>query len=269
MVMLKAISHDKSLVFHTFAGAIIGYLVLHPVTMLIYQFVFEIPLDAFGREVDNFWQSIFLSFDLPMLEMGFYFTLLGGCLGLGSGFYYRSISRKDRQLQRQEGELRRNVLSLIDDGESGKVEFKSSLRWDLKKECIGKEIEKSVLKTLAGFMNMKGGTLIIGVGDDGEITGLESDYCTLKKKNRDGFEQKIMQLISNCLGTDLCSRVHVMFHNIEGKEVCRVYTEPSPRPVYLQNGKDVRYYLRTGNSTRELNVEEAIQYISVRGKDFQ
>jgi len=236
--------------------------------MLIYQLVFDLPSPFFWRGFNNFWQSIFLPFDLPMLEMGFYFTLLGGLLGFGSGLYYRSITRKNLLLQKQERELRRNVLSLIEGGESEKVEFKSSLRWDFKMGNVNKELERSVLKSIAGFLNVQGGTLIIGVGDNGDITGIEKDCNTFKRKSRDGFEQCIVQLISNYLGTDLCSQVHMMFHHVGGKEVCRVYLEPSPRPVYLQNGKDVRYYLRTGNSTRELNVEEAMHYITDHEKGF-
>ncbi len=234
--------------------------------MLIYQLVFEPPGRSIKELLASLIRHMFLSFNLPMLEMSLYFVILGGLLGLVSGLYDRIIAGKNLLLQRQEGELRRNVISLIDEGESDNVEFKSSLRWDYATAAVSRELEKSVLKTIAGFMNGKGGTLIIGVGDGGEILGLERDYSTLKKKNRDGFEQQAIQLICNHLGTDLCSIVHVMFHDVGGREVCRVYAEASTRPVYLQKGKDVRYYLRAGNSTRELNVEEAIHYISVRGK---
>jgi len=37
-------------------------------------------------------------------------------------------------------------------------------------------------------MNGEGGSLIIGVADDGEILGLKADYNILRKKDRDGFE---------------------------------------------------------------------------------
>ena len=242
----------------------VGYLILHPVTMFIYQWVFDLPVRDFGGTVGRPWLPLFLSFDLPMMEMGFYFVLLGGLLGLGSGLYYRSLSRKNLLLERQERELRRNVLSLIEEGENERVEFKSSLRWDFRRGKVNKDLELSVLKSIAGFMNVRGGTLIIGVDDRGEITGIEKDCVTLKRRNRDGFEQCIGHLISDHLGADLCSQVRLTFHRIDEREVCRIYVEPSPRPVYLQNGRDVRYYLRAGNSTRELNVEEAIHHVSSR-----
>ena len=56
---------------------------------------------------------------------------------------------------------------LIDVGESGEVEFKSTLRWHLHAERMDKEIEHASLKTIAAFLNTAGGTLLIGVNDDG------------------------------------------------------------------------------------------------------
>ena len=46
-----------------------------------------------------------------------------------------------------------------------------------------------VVKTLAGFLNAEGGTLLIGVDDAGAVIGLAGDYEALRKRDRDGFEQ--------------------------------------------------------------------------------
>lgn len=163
---------------------------------------------------------------------------------------------------KQEYALGRNIRSLINEGESVSLEFKSSARWDEKAGNVNKNLEKTILKTLAGFMNNGGGTLLIGVDDGGAIAGLEKDYLSLKHKNRDGYEQYLMQLTAAYLGADLSSRIHVLFHHFDGGDVCQVYAEPSPHPVYLQDGKDSHFYLRTGNTTHELNIKEAVDYIS-------
>ncbi len=44
-----------------------------------------------------------------------------------------------------------------------------------------------ILKSIAGFLNGKGGTLLIGVNDFGEILGLANDYWSLKKENKRWF----------------------------------------------------------------------------------
>jgi predicted HTH transcriptional regulator len=119
-----------------------------------------------------------------------------------------------------------------------------------------------VLKTLAGFMNLDGGTLLIGVADDGRIVGLEQDYKTLKKCDRDGFGQALMTSIATNLGGDVSYTVQMVFRSVENKDVCRVIVSPAPRPVYLEVGNSLKFYVRMGVTTRELNVQEAVNYIS-------
>ena len=71
--------------------------------------------------------------------------------------------------------------------ESNVVEFKSSLRWDVRQNCVNKDLEKVIVKTVAGFLNAHGGTPLIGVDDHGVPVGLVPDFKTLRKKDRDGF----------------------------------------------------------------------------------
>jgi predicted HTH transcriptional regulator len=111
-----------------------------------------------------------------------------------------------------------------------------------------------------------GGTLLIGVTDEGEIIGLEKDYQTLKKPNQDGFEQTLMTAIATNLGTDLCQFVHVLFHVTDNKDVCRLIVSPAPRPVFLELGNAQKFFVRTGGGTRDLNIQEALDYIHGRWK---
>lgn len=121
-----------------------------------------------------------------------------------------------------------------------------------------------MLKTLAGYMNGNGGTLLIGVADDGSVAGLEHDYATLKKSDRDGFEQALMTAVATKLGGDACHFVQMVFQSLDNKDVCRVIVAPGHRPVYVKDGDSPRLYVRAGVSTRELNVQEAINYTVAR-----
>ena len=70
----------------------------------------------------------------------------------------------------------RNAAELIKRGESKTLEFKSTLRWNLKENRQDdKFITHAVLKTVAAFLNTDGGDLLIGVADDGAIVGIEAD----------------------------------------------------------------------------------------------
>ena len=70
----------------------------------------------------------------------------------------------------------RTVEELIENDEDFAVEFKSTARWDLKESKPNKAMEDAVVKTIAGFLNSDGGTLLIGIGNDGETLGLDHDY---------------------------------------------------------------------------------------------
>ena len=50
-----------------------------------------------------------------------------------------------------------DIEKLIKKDESQNLEFKSTLRWDVKQESVNKDLEKVILKTIAGFMNSDGG----------------------------------------------------------------------------------------------------------------
>ena len=60
-----------------------------------------------------------------------------------------------------------SLEEMIDKGESDELEFKSTLRWDIKEGIVNKKLEEVILKTVAAFANSQGGTLLIGVDDDG------------------------------------------------------------------------------------------------------
>ena len=122
-----------------------------------------------------------------------------------------------------------------------------------------------ILKSIAGFLNANGGTLIIGVNDNGEILGLENDYWSLKRKDKDGFQQRLILLVANAFGKDICTKIHVSFHEIETKEICTLYIKPCRHPVFFNEDNRTIFYLRTGNVTNPLTTSETVKYLQNRG----
>ncbi|GAI03385.1 unnamed protein product, partial [marine sediment metagenome] len=77
-------------------------------------------------------------------------------------------------------------------------------------------------KTIAAVSNAEGGTLLIGVNDDGEIIGLERDFTSLKG-NRDEFELHLRNLINNHFGKVFASNNLDITFPISGEnEICQV-----------------------------------------------
>lgn len=158
------------------------------------------------------------------------------------------------------------IINLITQGESAQLEFKSSARWDMRENKQNKVMEEVIIKTVAGFLNSyQGGTLLIGVDDDGNVLGLKHDYQTLKKRNRDGYELFLTNdLLLRELGKDLAPYIQITFHQVEGKDVCQIILNPSPRPVYVKI-KDPKsgqtkecLFIRTGNLTSQLDTPSEI-----------
>lgn len=161
-----------------------------------------------------------------------------------------------------------DIRALIEQGEHSHLEFKSSLRWDVRQGSVNKGLEKVVAKTVAGFLNSRdGGRLLLGVADNRQILGLKPDYETLRKldrDDRDGFELHLMQVLMNYLGEAITAHVTVTFHDFEGRDVCQITIEPADHPAYLQDKTESALYLRAGNSTRPLPIHEAVKYVSTR-----
>ncbi|MBR9910282.1 MAG: ATP-binding protein [Gammaproteobacteria bacterium] len=196
--------------------------------------------------------------------MGAVFAALGAGLGFLISFYNRVIETEQRRVHWLERELNVHLPSLIAGGENEQLEFKSTLRWNLREERADKALEKVIVKSLAGLMNHRGGSLIIGVSDAGETIGINSDFQTLKHKNADGFEQALMDLVRSALGTHACALIHCQFPLLDEALVCWLVVEQAKTPVFVQDGKVARYMVRTGNSTRELDAREVYAHVSQR-----
>ncbi len=246
-------------------GAIAGIAVIHPLVLAILWLEFSATANA-PPFLEFMRSRLWLVFVPKHLHMGLAFAALGGCLGIGFGLFTRSYLRKSQALRFLEEEMGRTIPEIIKAGESGRVEFKSSIRWDLERKSVNRGLETVIAKTIAGFCNTRGGNLLIGVADDGGIVGLEHDYRTLRDQGRDGFERAVIDIVKKKLGGDLSPLVHFSFQEIDGKDVCMLSIEPAPRPVYQDQGKNSLFYVRSGNSTRQMDVREAVSFAKTRWK---
>jgi hypothetical protein len=162
-----------------------------------------------------------------------------------------------------------DIEDLIAEGESDGLEFKSSLRWDYRAGGVNKKLEDVVVKTVSAFANAEGGTLLIGVDDEGTVLGLENDYAALAG-DRDKFELHLRNLLNQQLGKAfVASKVTITFPAVGDVEVCQVDVSRADQPLVLRQ-KDKsdqvaeRLYVRSGNSSQEIPLSEAHKYFSAR-----
>ncbi len=253
--------------FAAIIGALTGVLIFYPINDFI--FYFEIEGNDLQRNVSTAmhysYEQLKSSLAGKTPKKTLFLAQVGAFFGLVIAFIYEMLHRRLQRINRLSSELSVDLQSLIRQGEGPLLEFKSSFRWDMEQERVNRALETVILKTIAGYLNSStGGTLLIGVADNGKIIGLEKDYQSLKRSDQDGYEQAIISAISTQLGADLCQFVKFLFHVIEGKHVCRLIILASPRPVFFNQGKTPYFYLRTGGGTRDLNIQEAIEFIAHR-----
>ena len=150
--------------------------------------------------------------------------------------------------------------------ESKTLEFKSSLRWNLKEDRKDdKHVTHAALKTIAAFLNTEGGDLLIGVDDDRRVLGIAQD----RLENDDKFMLHLAQAVRNGLGDRAGTCIDPKIQIIKGKTVCLVSCQRSPEPVYLrwkglQKAEGGDLYVRSGPGTVRLGEDDAQEYVATR-----
>ncbi len=160
----------------------------------------------------------------------------------------------------------RQAEELLKQQESKTLEFKASLRWNLKeKRQDDKAITHAVLKTIAAFLNTEGGDLLIGVADDRTVLGIDHD----RLDNDDKFMLHLAQVVRNGLGDRAGTCINPKMQVVQGKTVCLVSCQRSPEPVFLswkgtEQNPEGDFYVRSGPGSVRLSPESVKEYIRTR-----
>ncbi|WP_432410877.1 RNA-binding domain-containing protein [Rasiella sp. SM2506] len=166
----------------------------------------------------------------------------------------RVIAKKHSSLKLRRSDF--STLEIIQQGESDFVEFKSTLRFNLMSEKMDSNIELSALKTVAAFLNTSGGTLLIGVADDGTINGLSLDNFT----NEDKLLLHFTNLLRDKIGEKTLGFVHFNIVHIQNEQILRVEVSKSNSPVFVLFQNNEYFYVRSGPSTLNLKFSEFYNY---------
>lgn len=155
---------------------------------------------------------------------------------------------------------------LVANGEGEQLEFKQTLRWDVRQGAVHKRLEDQCLKAIAAFTNYKGGTLLIGVCDDGTVPGLDVDLATFGG-SRDKFDLHLTNLIKDRFSESFrAGCVSVSYPTVREKLVCRVDVKRSRKPVYLgisdgAGAATERLIVRAGASSPEIPLSQVAAYV--------
>lgn len=179
----------------------------------------------------------------------------------------RIESAMDKPIAREQGIFTQgervddfDINSVVESGESDKVEFKSSLRMNLHTNKSDKRMELTALKTLAAFLNSDGGTLIIGVADDLEPVGIQVDGFP----NEDRMNLHLGNIVNRSMGALAMQHINISFQDYRGVRVMILTCERSNHPVYVEDESAEIFYIRSGAATSSLSISDAYIYINDR-----
>lgn len=153
------------------------------------------------------------------------------------------------------------IFRLIKKGESDNLEFKSTLRTNLHINDFDKKIEHATLKTIVAYLNSKGGILLVGVNDEGEVIGIEKDNF----QTNDKLNLHFTNLLKNTIGNQYLPLINFELVKIDGKHVLRIDCKKSDRPVFLKVDEE-EFFIRNGPSSVKLTGSELVNYIERRFK---
>jgi len=158
-------------------------------------------------------------------------------------------------------------------GESLIVEFKSTFQWDVYQGQPKDERMLDTLKSIAGFLNTKGGTLFIGVEEGRteavKVCGINEDL-RLNGGSRDKLQRKLRDLITTRIGPKFSPFIEEYFEEEAGQLCWVVVVASSPEPAFVrwkfagESKEQKKFYIREGPKTSELDTENTWHYIKNR-----
>jgi hypothetical protein len=159
------------------------------------------------------------------------------------------------------------VLAEIAGGETAEVEFKSSLLVDRKKlevapgKCAAEyksdAVIRSSLKTIVAFANSGGGTLYVGVTDNGEFCGLAEDFAAANaaRSDYDGWDLHFRNLITSRISDGAAMNRYVQaacYVLDDGRCFVRVKVAARRRLTFLKSGEVWELFMRSGTQTNSI-----------------
>ncbi|MAG10719.1 hypothetical protein CMI44_00185 [Candidatus Pacearchaeota archaeon] len=241
--------------------------------IILFAFNFAVAF-GFGLEFIKYYLKLLLGHEITdglykysMRNMSY--VIIGTAISAVSGFIYMKkrkgfLRRVVKRFTKSNPELfsrtdfPEEVVRLVKEGENDKREFKSTLRVNIHTDEIDKKIEYAVLKTIASFLNTKGGTLLIGVSDSGEIRGLEKD----RFENNDKLSLHLTNLMKEKIGKKYLPLINFQLILIEGKTIIKIECQKNDKPVFIKTPSgEEEFYIRAGPSSSQIKGSELVEYI--------
>lgn len=149
-----------------------------------------------------------------------------------------------------------DISALLAAGETETVEFKEKV---LHVTEPGKSRPHTLVREIAAFANARGGTVLVGVRDDGSINGIKAEI-EATSKGHDGYQLSLYTRIKEDIGSAAASAVQMHFQPHGDAELCIIRVPSSSVPVYVKHDGQQFLFVRIGNQSIALDAKQAHEY---------
>jgi hypothetical protein len=242
--------------------------------IILFSFNFSVALGV-AIELAKYYLKLILNYPLSVSNLVYSFETLtfvvvGAIISSIIGYIYmrfpkgilreffKNITEENPSLFKKTEVQKEEIFEFMKKGENENTEFKSTFRTNLHTNEIDRKVEYSTLKTIAAFINSKGGTLLLGVSDSKDIIGIEKDNF----ESIDKFSLHMTNLIKTRLGKNSVPLIKLKFIDIEGKTILKIECEKGSKPVFLRTQEnEEEFYIRAGPSSVQIKGSELVEYI--------
>lgn len=175
-----------------------------------------------------------------------------------------------QSLQSKDDLIQKTLKEKLKSGEGLEIEYKTSFRFDQNRfKATGNKtqsdmVEKEISIAVAALANASGGSLLIGVDNDGNVVGLDGDVKLLKIPNMEYFQRTLWQSLKDYLKNNaFVSILKINFIQINGKEICEICIPSSFEPIYVHDLTQ-ECYVRMGNRSEKFELSDFVKYCSKR-----
>jgi hypothetical protein len=157
------------------------------------------------------------------------------------------------------------ILAEVRQGENDLREFKSSFFLDINKQTKEDAISLQIIKTIAAFLNSKGGTLYVGVSDDCQIVGVDSEISLFFKGSLDKYKLAVKEKIKTHFN-GFYDLIEWQGREVLNKTVLKVSVAKAGRPVFVTDKGKEHFFVRTNPATEALEGSRLVDYLGRRFK---
>ena len=127
------------------------------------------------------------------------------------------------------------------------------------------DVNRSVVRAMAGMMNRDGGHVIVGVEDtdkkDGNVVGWEASGW----ENQNEMATALSNLVGRVLSAAAGGLYEAQFKRLtDGHEVLDIVCRPADEPIFLSDGQRAEFPVRYPAMTKNLTARDQHEYIQSR-----